>query len=69
MTREELDDALYELLNGNYHIAKNKKGQLTIITHLVEDEFGELIAPDDADEDAEDFDGEDEPYIEDDSDE
>ncbi len=65
MTREELDDALYELLNGNYHIAKNKKGQLTIITHLVEDEFGELIAP----EDAEDFDGEDEPYIEDDSDE
>ncbi len=70
MTREELEEALDELFPGNYHLTVNKKGRLTIVTTLLEDEFGELVNPDESEEDGDfETDGEEEPYVEDDSDE
>lgn len=66
MTREELEEALDDLLPGNYHLA-TVKGKLTIITSLVEDEFGELVDEDEVDEE-EVFDGDEDPFVEEDED-
>jgi len=67
MTREELEEALDELLPGTYHLT-TVKGRLTIVTNLIEDEFGDLIDQTDADDDEEELDTDDEPFVEDDED-
>ena len=66
MTREELEEALDELLQGKYRLT-TAKGYLTIVTSLVEDEFGELVDADDGDDD-EELDTDEESFVEEDED-
>lgn len=60
MNIEDLEEALSDILPVGFQIETNKKGQLIILTGLIQDDDGELVSMDDEDEDA-DFDPDFEP--------
>lgn len=53
MNIEDLEEALSDILPVGFQIETNKKGQLIILTGLIQDDDGELVSID-ADEDDED---------------
>ncbi len=57
MQLEELEEALGEIIEGDFTIEVNKKGFVVIVTSLRKDEDGELVSDeDDSDEDDESID-------------
>lgn len=50
MTIEEMEDALNEILPGNFTIKHTKRG-LVINTNLMENEYGELVILEDEEDD------------------
>lgn len=55
MNIEDLEEALSDILPVGFQIETNKKGQLVILTGLIQDDDGELVSMD-ADEEDEDAD-------------
>ncbi len=55
MNLEELEEVLSEVLPAGFQIETDKNGQIVILTHLHQDDDGELVDFD-SDEEDEDFD-------------
>jgi hypothetical protein len=64
MNLEELEEELERVLPPGFQIEKDSKGQIVILTNLIQDEDGELVSFDGDDEDP-DFDPDFEPLDED----
>jgi len=58
MNLEDLEEALSEVIPSNFHISRDKHGQLVIMTSLCEDDDGDLVdfQPEDEEDEDEDYD-------------
>ncbi len=68
MNLEELEEALSDILPGDFHIDTDKHGEVIIFTGLRQDDDGELVGTDQDEEDT-DFDPDFEPLEDEDEDE